>query len=723
MAGREKMSTQKTLKITTRVFGTLILLIIISNGLLHLINIDNIYTSIALFISGFFLFLFIPGFLIIRVLKINIDNYALDLIFSIGISLSIIMIEGALCNILISDYFSKKIIIFVINYFTILGLLSYYIYKIHNIVIKTIIIDKVVLLTICISMLLPLISYIGILNSESYGTNLILLIEIVILSSIIILYNFISSTYYRLYPLLLFSISLSLLIPKSLISPFIWMGDSSYEYVFAYRTIVSGNWELSLFDNMNSIPLITILYPLITILLNLDLVYVFKIVYPIIFSLVPVAIFEINNKIIKNDKFAYYGSVLFISFYTNYGEMLSVTRQGISELFLVIFVIVVLWKIDNSIQGTLLKIIVIISIIWSHYGLFWLFFISISVFTLFYSILIRNDKKYNNLKNTSIVLIFVMGVSWYFYISGSSVIESLIGIGGYVGSSIFDIFNSIDHTGLSQGLNVGYGSSILWKISYLIQIGLNVLLTIGIIKILSDKQFSKRIKILYSFLFIVLIIIIIVPYLAPSMNVTRMYHIMFIFLSLVVIIGLMSIIRKFSNTSLNNIHINKLIPSIIPIVLVIFLLFQSGFIFEIASDYPSSYSLSRDRINSMPDSNISLNFAYFQYETDHTAGTWLIDNCENNPILTDYRMRSLFIELSYDEFKILDYTHIIDKISNYDGAYLFLSERNVIRGYACTIQDGEYSYLEIKNTDMPSIVNDNYIIYSSLNNKIVGVDS
>ena len=98
--------------------------------------------------------------------------------------------------------------------------------------------------------------------------------------------------------------------------------------------------------------------------------YVFKIIYPLLFSLVPVGLY----KIFKNQsepKIAFLACFLFVSFYTFFIEMLSLAREMIAELFLIILLLLIFDKVINK-RTIILSIIFSIGLIISHYSLTYL---------------------------------------------------------------------------------------------------------------------------------------------------------------------------------------------------------------------------------------------------------------------------------------------------------------------------------------------------------------
>ncbi|MBS7635669.1 hypothetical protein KEJ34_09390, partial [Candidatus Bathyarchaeota archaeon] len=84
-----------------------------------------------------------------------------------------------------------------------------------------------------------------------------------------------------------FVVSIFLLYHTSLISEHIWGWDVQLEYYFSKLVLMNGWWNPSIYGSINGMPAIVLLAPSYAALCSIDLVWVFKIIYPILFSFVP----------------------------------------------------------------------------------------------------------------------------------------------------------------------------------------------------------------------------------------------------------------------------------------------------------------------------------------------------------------------------------------------------------------------------------------------------
>ena len=120
------------------------------------------------------------------------------------------------------------------------------------------------------------------------------------------------------------------------------------------------------------------LSPIYSVILNTDGAWVFKIIYPFIFSLVPLALFHIYRQQISANK-AFLAVFFFMAVPTYSLEMIALAKQQIAELFFALFILLMVDRKLRLSQRLTLAIIFALSIAVSHYGLG---FISLIYFTL-----------------------------------------------------------------------------------------------------------------------------------------------------------------------------------------------------------------------------------------------------------------------------------------------------------------------------------------------------
>lgn len=705
---------------------SLILFLIFWNNL----NIINI--PILRPLAGFIYLTFIPGYLILRILKINELNSVESLLYAIGLSISTLMFSAFLLNLLLPNLSYLKPISFVPLFFTISVIIIILI--ITSIIQKTDFQDKNIelntssLVPVAFLSLIPFLSIIGTYMVNFYQSNVILILLINIISIVVLLISFNKFIPKNLYPFTIFLVSIAILFQNSLISMYLWGWDIHGEYYYATEVLKNGFWNWNLDNTYNGVLSTNLLSVYYSIICGINISWVLKIIYPIIFSLLPLGIYEIVKNQFNSKRIAFLSAFFCVSFFVFFTEMLSLARQEIAEIFLVLIILILLDNKLNKTKNSFMLVIFSFSLVVSHYTTSYIFaFIIISVWLLLF--ISNNDKikqllskiTYENLNKTKkidinlnfIILIFVLTVTWYSYISKSSAFESLINIISQVTSNIYGEFLNPES---SQALAIIQNSAVspLHSIFKYLQLITQFLIFIGLISIYLNKCKAKINKTYLAFLtviFLICVFAIIAPYVSGSINTSRMYHISLIILAPLAIIGGIMIIKSFY--SLFNISlINYLTTSlkILGCFFVVFLFFNTGLVYEVFGDHPNSISLSQKSINLYGDENDKI-VLYNSLTTEYDVfGAKWISNYKNDNLM-------VFADASQNYKTIFSYGNInyyrgalrLTNSSSQKTGYIYLSYLNVKHNLILAIN----GTVQIYDTTKYSLISSSNKIYSN----------
>ena len=172
----------------------------------------------------------------------------------------------------------------------------------------------------------------------------------------------------ELYPMTIFSLSISLLFSTSLITNYITGWDINLEYYFSNLVVTNSYWNASLPEILNSMLSLVIFVPIFSKISGLNVVGIFKIIYPIIFAFVPLGLYSVYKKQ-TNNKIAFIGCFLFISVFMFFVSMPYLARQEIGELFVVLMVMLMVEKNLSNKHISILTLFFIPAILVSHYSL------------------------------------------------------------------------------------------------------------------------------------------------------------------------------------------------------------------------------------------------------------------------------------------------------------------------------------------------------------------
>jgi len=552
---------------------------------------------------GFIYLTFIPGYILIKLLKLQNLNRLGKVLYSLGLSISFLMITGLIINEISRSFgvfnpLSLFILLPILT--TLIFIMSFFVYLRDD--------EKEILSNepnlsikhILLFLLLPIFSIIGVISVNLSGNNLLLLMMFIIISVlciICILYKSLIPT--NLYSLVILIIAISLLFSNSLISNQLssFNSDNMHELLVFKNTLNNSYWSsanIYSYDIQNAKPhsmlSVTILPTIYSNFLNIEPEWIFKIIYPFIFSFVPVGLFLLWKKNI-GIKYAFISSFIFMAFGTFYYEMIALNRQIIAEVFLTLLLLTIFNQGLNKRNIIACFTIFTFGLVTSHYGTAIIFFFFILSIYIYFLIIQKPCKQINSF----MVLYFLITMlAWYIYTSNSSVLDAMIMMINYV---LGQLGNFADPASRGQivlrGLGLEMAPSIWNAISRVFAYTTELLIGVGFIGLITKKvkiQFDREYFILIATAIAFLAGLIIVPGLAQTMNMTRYYHILLFFLAPLCILGAETI-SNYISPKREQLYTSFLII----IILIPYFLFQSGFVYEITGSDNFSLPLSKHR--------------------------------------------------------------------------------------------------------------------------------
>jgi len=755
------MLLNNPLQINDWKFSRFIKLIIIIQILMLVVvglSLKNITIPVVSQLIVFIYLTSIPGYLILRILRIHQMGSIKSLLYAVGLSVLSVMFLGFLANMIlpfigISNPLSIFPIAVVITvYVIILSILSYLSDKDFNSpgLIDSQDIISPVSLFLC---LIPFFAIFGSYTMNLYHNNIItmILLALIAITFVLVVTDKIQK---KLYPFTLWIISISLLYMSSLISPYVWGWDIQNEYYLANLVLTFSHWNYMLPDAYNSMLSIVILGPVYSMLTNLSLDYVLKIIIPFIFSLIPLGLYKIFKSQTQYSKISFMAVFLFISFNTFYIELLSITREMTAELFLVLLLLLFL---DRKLKLNLILLMFLFSmgLVVSHYSTAYFFIaaligvtLMLGLFNITHFNISMNKLDFRGNKRLLFVLpsitafMAIFAYIWYSSFSQGLAIISIIDVTTYVKQDFFDSLNLwIQQLGLVPGpllyallivlliiiiLIILYMFKIIQKqfhkteynwtgsIPDKIRDKLNnkVIAVIGVVVLvilcffLGEEKtwivtvlrylnfavvffslmgmilvflkiYEKRFQNTYMAFSVVGIVMLIAGFLVPSFegafNISRIYELSFIILSPLCVIGGMKVLGSIYEVVKRRKIDGECSLKIFSVFLLIFMLFNTGFISVLTGQSIPMHLSNQDRLSDY--------YPLFDYE-EGIGAQWLNDNRVSSNIYTDI----------YGKFIFYRFTPNINEISSNNGiseftpynatnTYMYLRKLNTENGY------------------------------------------
>jgi uncharacterized membrane protein len=557
-----------------------------------------------------YLFL-VPGFITVKALKIETSNMSERVLYSVGLSIVIIMLIGLMINSLsfIPKPLSAGPLLIATSIFVLALSVLIYSKERKDFSFSFSSFETFNVRTLVLYLALPLLSAIGLLFVKAFDNNLLILFTIEIISFLfVILFSKLSVSHY---PFALVSITSALLLMTFLSSNYLNGYDVHFENVVFTATKNMSYWNPSYgidlgrlwspFYVSNSMLASTVLPTFVSNMANMDGILIFSVVFPLIFSLVPLALYQLYRT--QWGKKVAFLAVLFFISNAVFFEFRNNTRQMIAELFFILIFLVLFKKNLNGVNKWILLTCFGFALIVSYYTLTYVFlFLIISTW-----LLSKTFGKHRRKKISSSVVAFfpVCTFLWYLYISAGPfarlnlfLYENL----QYIGQEFFNY--------QARGSQVLAATNVISAPTFFHQVGrivfyVSVLFILIGFFMLIAKRFKERIDSEFSTLIILSMIVlslsVVLPYFAYDFQMGKLYHVALLFLSPLFIIGgktffenilRLSSLRKKKRESWSLI--------LVSIVLVSFFLFQTGFIYEVTEDSdPTSIALSGYRMNDL----------------------------------------------------------------------------------------------------------------------------
>lgn len=596
----------------------------------------------------FLYLIFVPGFVFFSVLKVGKISLFDLILLSVGLSIALLMFVGLFVNQIypilgVSQPLSQLPLVLTMSVLTLVFFVVGCKQDIGNIL-ELFSLEKIAEIPVvkaALIMCLPIMSVVA----AVYANNLLPFLIVAI--SLLFVVSALSAKLIppKLYPLLIFCVSLSLALQFTLLSKHVMGSDAPLEY-FVYKLTAlegywnplnAGGWPQPAFHSMLSITMLPTVY---SVLLKIDGELLFKILYPVVFSFVPLVLYRIIAK--ENWKLIGLLSALFFisSPIVFYGvEPLSVNRQIIAELMLLLSVFLLLEKQFSIRNKRLFFIMFGAALAVSHYTLTIIYLIFLAIVLVFERVKIKQESVLNGR-----VLLLLSGIafSWYTLVPTNIAFQLSRSISHLIYRFGYDLFSPAARS--NEIFTAHPVSTIASTINWTLFIVAHFFVLLGILAIVLNRQGSNlgyKYRIMVVLGSVLLFLAIAVPNLAPTLNFTRYYAITFLFLAPCFVFGgryFFLIVQRILNAvgvrlkgRSKNVEVVMLL---IAIVAGAYFLSQSGYINHVTGGSPLSYTLDWDRIKNSENPQTKMGFyIFFIPEQDIEGAIWLSRFMENGSFI------------------------------------------------------------------------------------------
>ena len=423
-------------------------------------------------IIPFLFFTIVPGFLIVSILKQNKIDFLIKILLSVGLSVSVLLSVGLLLNSLypvllkplslIPLLLSLNLLVLILTIFAYQrnkndfnsSLIFNYNFKLGNKLLSPLIFP----------FLFPFMAVLGTYLMNTTLNNIILLSMLFLIPVYIIIIAYLRDRVHPVtYPIALFMIGLGLILMHALTSTHIIGRDVHQEFYCFQLTLANFHWNIyDYYNPYNACLSITILPTVYQVLSNMNPEYVFKLLFGLLGSILPLMVYTVAKKYL-NHKFAFFASLLFV-FQVFFINIIGAVRQEVAIIFFFLAVIVIFdcfgdEKFENSWVKKIFFLIFVSSMVVTHYATSYVAFaLLVPILLLPFLKNLYTEKKITLINFEVLIIYFFIIILWFMlyakvqFLAGSEVIQSTVaatasatGVGG--GNEAF--INSREGTVLS----------------------------------------------------------------------------------------------------------------------------------------------------------------------------------------------------------------------------------------------------------------------------------
>jgi len=378
----------------------------------------------------------------------------------------------------------------------------------------------------------------------------------------------------------------------------IWNWTRSYEEIDKGTTMLS----------------VTVLPTIYSKILNLDATWVFKIIYPLLASFVPLGLYQLYSARTRKE-IAFLGTFFFIS---NALDGLGSIKQWIASIFYVLlFFIIFSDKISLS-KRRILFVIFAGALVVSHYTLSYIFLFIIFLMWVIPFILKRTTK----VTLSYILIFFSITFAWYLFTTEATVFDATIQVADTINRNLNREFFNPESRGptVMTGLGLIGPPTYIHLISRVLFYLTIFLITVGFLAVVmkfKNMNLNLEYFIVVSCNMTLLATTIIVPNFAESFGMRRFYRMSLVFLAPLCILGGEEMLTNMHKFRIWRLHKKWSALILMSAILVPYFLFQAGFVYEVTKVESWSIPLSRYRMSPTEVSERIL------YEPEIFGAVWL----------------------------------------------------------------------------------------------------
>ncbi|RRJ31821.1 DUF2206 domain-containing protein [Halocatena pleomorpha] len=587
---------------------------------------------------GFVLLTVAPGYLFVMLLGIRGRPPGRILLYSVGLSLFVVVVLSALLNSLLSLFSfarplsSVSLTVAVLVLVLSMAAVCYVAGSTLRSPLRSLSLSHCDQIAVVVVSLLPMVSILLTVFSTIPRFDQLQLVLLCLLSTVpLVLQQWDRSP--ALSPYAIWAVSAAVLFQMTLVSGHLWGFDIHFEYATAANILHDGYWDPGASNPSNSLATVTLLAAVYSMVTGLDLVWVYKFVYPVLVSLLPLGVWYVVRSTFEDRSIATLAPFALVFYYGFFKDMPD--KQLVAGLFAVFLLIVFLDTELSPTQRWTVGLAFAVALTLSHYGVSLLFtaFLGSALLARYAVQMLPTADVDARLTRPALVgFLGVFWVVWYLFTASGVNFYRVVGVGYELLSTL--PFPMAERSGAAYA-TAGF-TSVYWIIYKFLHIVLAGLIGIGMFDALSavvtDRDGPSSVE--YS-----LFSAGVLAFLGASvvftfgMGFDRTFQIALFVVAPFAITGARTVISVVSRGAVHlpltglRAHIAAVpVDSLFAVFLAVLFLFSSGTVFAVAGEQLPPYNINVDEDAGWP--------VYSQSEVDATR--WLATHTDTNDTIAVY---------------------------------------------------------------------------------------
>ncbi|ADJ14080.1 DUF2206 domain-containing protein [Halalkalicoccus jeotgali] len=547
---------------------------------------------------------------------------------------------------------------------------------------------------------LPLFSALAAGRMNAIGSNrlmyaFLLAVAVVVLVSIKVVPS-------RLYPLAVFTVAVGIVLHRNLITGAVVGSDIQVNYFFVELLLEAGAWEPAMGDVYSSIPVVGAVPAVYSVVTGIDPAMVFKLLYSLLFALVPVVLYYTFEDVFGKDA-AFVGAYFFVFYFRSFNGTPGKTR--IAQLFMILVILTMVTDRERLPGKEWIGALFGAGMILSHYTTTYIFVISLGVAYGLGWIYRAYSGEDAGLRIAGVYAVAFGGaaVGWY-AITTPGMLQNVAGVLADIPTQIYAVLSgeSIHRSGASavqEESGIAYTSTLLLHMALMGLAGIGVLSQI-LVRLFSPEESRPTEPIRLAILAVPMLMFLGASYfVSGNLGADRMYQIVLTLLAGFMPVGYLALVGLLSGIR----DIDTGIWRPVLVALAVLLLLNTGVAYNaIGEPVTSDIGLDAD----------THSLAYTDAEID--GGEWIDDTSTGSPVIyTDSYTGEMFRAIVPETYSDASVRQIkVDWLPGieFSEGYVYVRDRAVVDG---TAYDGETPQYYLTEAERDAIERSTNKVYTS----------